>query len=165
MRFSRRRRALLSYLHQEGCVFGLVCLSVCQRDYKKSYCPSCFFYETLWEGEARAKEGHVKFWIGSKSQGGYANNYSLSLTLRDRALGLGEGLCSSSALLGYLIIYSFGKNHEEYIHKKGTFWITLRTIVIMRSSLGRRTRIYRRRSKRWEKYCVLKNEYTFVAFL
>lgn len=58
-----------SYITSTKDVFGLVCLSVCQQDYGKSY---RIFW---WNGVAWAKEEPNSLWSGSKSQSGHKNYY------------------------------------------------------------------------------------------
>jgi len=71
-----------------------VCLpAVLQKDYWPD------LHETWWRGEAQAKKEPIKFWRGSKLQGGHTNYFLLLLTVQDRVFGLGRGLCSLSAPL------------------------------------------------------------------
>lgn len=47
------------------------------------------YHETWWRGVARAKEEPTTFWIGSESRDRYTHYFSFSLSLRDKAFGLG----------------------------------------------------------------------------
>ena len=80
-----------------------VCLSVCQQGYAKTAGPISM---ALGGGDVTgAKEEPITFRSTSESQGGSTNCFSLSLTLRDKALGLGRGLHRLCAVLVISFIF------------------------------------------------------------